>query len=94
MLFAYGYWGFQVGENTFLKIALGIGIPVLAAMTWGIFMAPHSSTRLKGVAHLAVKLSLFGLAAVALISAGETKPGLVFGVISYLNTILLAAWQQ
>ena len=94
MLAAFGYWGFQIGEAGLAKAGLGIGIPLLVAVMWGIFMAPSSSRRLQGAAHLALKLALFGLAVAALIVAGNRALGIVFGVVFVINTILLYVWQS
>ena len=33
-LAALGYWGFQTGQNLFVKIVLAIGAPLLAAYDW------------------------------------------------------------
>jgi hypothetical protein len=94
MLVAFGYWGFQTGETTMARIGLGLGLPLLAAVLWGIFMAPSSSRRLQGAAYLAVKVMLFGLAAAALILAGRPALGIMLSVAFVINTILLHVWRQ
>ncbi len=48
ILGALAYWGFRVGNGTFMKIVLGIGAPLLAALVWGIFEAPQASIPLSG----------------------------------------------
>jgi hypothetical protein len=93
MLAAFVYWGFQTGENTAMKILLGIGIPLLVATVWGIFMAPKSSRRLQGTSFLTVKVVLFGLAVLALIAAQQPVWGIVLAVLFIINTILLTIWQ-
>src|SRR5689334_23481657 len=42
MLAALGYWGFQAGDGPVLKIVLGLGAPLLAAVVWGLFIAPRA----------------------------------------------------
>ncbi len=93
MLAAFAYWGFQTGESTVMKILLGIGIPLLVATMWGIFMAPKSSRRLQGTSYLTVKVVLFGLAVLALIAARQPVAGIVLAVLFVINTILLYVWQ-
>ena len=39
---ALGYCGFQLDRGPLVKIALGIGAPLLAAVLWGMFVAPHT----------------------------------------------------
>jgi Na+-translocating ferredoxin:NAD+ oxidoreductase RnfD subunit len=94
LLAAFGYWGFQSGGSTLLKILLGIGVPLLVALIWGVFMAPNSRRRLQGGAYLALKALLFGLAVAALIAAGETTLGAAFAVVVVINTVLLYLWRQ
>jgi hypothetical protein len=93
MLAAFAYWGFYNGQSTIVKIGLGIGIPLLVAVIWGLFMAPNSSTRLQGAAYLALKFVLFGLAVAALIRTSNDTLGIVLGGVVVINTILLYAWK-
>ena len=94
MLGSFGYWGFHTGKTTILKVALGIGVPLLAVVIWGIFMAPNSSTRLEGAAYYAVYFSLFILAAGALFLAGQPTLGIVFSILVAIHTILASVWHQ
>lgn len=59
MLVAVGYWGFKTHSGWPMKILLGIGLPVLIAVLWGLFMAPKAVYPLSGASHLAVSLTLF-----------------------------------
>ncbi len=94
LLAAFAYWGFNTGDSTAIHIVLGIGVPVLVAVIWGIFMAPSSQRRLNGAAYLVVKVVLFGLGVAALVAAGQTTLGVVFAVVFVVNTILLYVWKQ
>ncbi len=89
MLAAFAYWGFHTGGAVLEKILRGIGVPLLVAVIWGLFMAPNSRRRLQGASYLAVKVILFGLAVLALIAAGQLLIGLVFGAVFVINTGLL-----
>lgn len=40
-LAALGYWGLHTGSNELLHWLLGIGVPLLAAVVWGLFIAPR-----------------------------------------------------
>jgi hypothetical protein len=50
MLAAAGYWGFKTGSGWAMKAILGIGLPVLLAVLWGIFVAPKAVYPLHGAA--------------------------------------------
>jgi Protein of unknown function (DUF2568) len=94
LLAAFGYWGFQTGSGTLVKGLLGIGLPLLAAVIWGFFMAPNSARHLQGGAYLALKALLFGLGVAALMATGRIALGVAFAVVVVINTILLYVWQQ
>jgi hypothetical protein len=94
MLAAYGYWGFHSGRAIIAKIALGIGAPLLAAVVWGIFMAPASSRRLGEPCYFVAALVIFGLAIAALYSTGQRSLAGIFGLIFIGHKILLYAWKQ
>lgn len=94
MLAGFAYWGVRSGQTTLMKVLLGVGIPLLVAIIWGIFMAPNSTTRLRGAVFLGVKILLFLLASVALYMAGSRVPGILLAVIFALNEILQYIWHQ
>ncbi len=93
-LAALAYWGFQVGDGLLLKVVLGIGAPLLMAVIWGRFMAPTSKNRLSGAAYLLVKAVIYGIAAIALATAGQLVLAIIFILASVVNQILLIVWQQ
>lgn len=93
-LVAFAYWGFNTGDSSLVHVALGIGVPVLAAALWGIFAAPKSSRRLQGVAYWTFKIVFFALASAALAAAGQPTLGIALGVVAAVNLLLLYGWQQ
>ena len=94
MLAAFAYWGFTTGSTLPVQLLLGIGVPLLAILIWGRFMAPKSSTRLTGMAYLVLKSILFGAAALGLVAVGQTTLAVIFVVVSVINQILLLVWKQ
>jgi quinol-cytochrome oxidoreductase complex cytochrome b subunit len=94
VLAALAYWGFQTGSSLFLRIGLGIGAPLLAALIWGRFMAPASKTHLSGAPYLLLKLIIFGAAAVALAVVGQVALAIIFAVVSTANQALVMIWRQ
>jgi hypothetical protein len=94
MLVVFGLWGIQASQSLFLRIILGIGLPLGAAVFWGLFMAPKSGRRLTGLAYWLVEFVLYGLVTLALASTGQTTPALVFAVVAILNAALIILWKQ
>jgi Protein of unknown function (DUF2568) len=73
VLAALGYWGFQTGQGLLAKIGLGIGVPLIAAVVWGLVGAPGSPWQLHDPWHLVLEVVVFGAAAVALFAAGSVR---------------------
>ena len=94
MLVAYGYWGFATGSEVLAQLLLGIGVPVVVIVVWGIFLAPASGRRLRGFSHWILEIILFGGSMVALFIAGRPNLALVFAVIYAVNVILRIIWKQ
>ncbi len=94
MLAAFAYWGLQTDASLPVRIVLGIGAPLLAALIWSRFMAPRSTTRLTGALYYLLKLILFGLAVIALAAAGQSTVAVVFAVVAVINQFLLMVWKQ
>ena len=53
---ALGYWGFKIGRGLIVKVGLGIGAPLLAALVWGTLGAPDAPVLLPGLLHLLLEL--------------------------------------
>jgi hypothetical protein len=94
ILLALGYWGFQTGQGLLAKIGLGIGVPLLAAVMWGLLGAPGSPWQLLDPWHLVLEVILFGGAALALSVAGQRVLGLAFVLFFVLNRALMYVWGQ
>lgn len=54
LLAAFGYWGFKTGGRLPARWLLGIGVPLLAAMIWGMFLSPKASLPLEAPLRLAI----------------------------------------
>jgi hypothetical protein len=93
-LAALGYWGVQVGDGPLLKVVLGVGAPLLAAVLWGVFGSPRALRPLPQPWHLLLEGLVFGSAVLALIAAGQPVLGVVFGVLLVGNRLLMHLWKQ
>jgi|SRR5215467_15906353 len=94
VLAALGFWGFQTGQGTIARIALGIGAPVVAVVVWALFGSPQATWHLDGILRLLLEVVFFGSAAVALFAAGQHVLGVVFALLFVLNTALASAMGQ
>ena len=86
---ALGYWGFTTGSGTLGKVLLGLGAPILAAVLWGMFVAPKAAHPLHDPAKLLVELVVFGAAAAGLYAAGQPYWAVALLVVYGINRGLL-----
>jgi|SRR5436190_4629157 len=94
MLAAFGYWGFYGDRGVLPKWLLGIGLPVLVAILWGIFLAPRSAFRLRTIPGNFLSSILFLLAALAVFYTGHTVLAIIFATIAVLNRVIILMWKQ
>ena len=94
VLISVGYWGFKTGSGWFLKILLGIGVPLLIAIVWGMFGAPKAANHLTGFSLLALEVIVFGLGVAALYATENYSLAWGFAAILIINRILMLIWQQ
>ena len=94
MLAAVGYWGFKIGSGWFLKILLGIGLPALIAVIWGMFIAPKATYPLSGASYLTVELLLLASGSLALFASGKSELAWIYTIVLVVNKILLIAWKK
>jgi hypothetical protein len=93
-LAALGWWGWRTGTSAALRWALAIGLPLAAAVLWGIFAAPKSALDVSGPVKVAVQALVLGAAAVALLHLGETRWAAIYGAVLAVNTVLMYVWHQ
>jgi hypothetical protein len=93
-LVALSYWGFTTGSGAITKVALGIGVPLVAALVWGVFVAPRAPVALPGFVVLLLQVLVFGSAAAGLVATGYRALTLAFAVVVVINTILMYVWGQ
>ncbi len=76
------HWGFNASQNTALRVLLGLGVPLAAAVLWGVFRVPNdpgpAPVAIPGPLRLLLELVILGGAAAALYFSGETPLSLVF----------------
>jgi len=93
-LAALAFWGFTVGETTLMKIILGLGAPIIAAVLWGMYAAPKAVRKVSVQVKFAVEVLVFGSAALGLALAGQGTLAIVFVAAVIINKILLLVWKQ
>jgi quinol-cytochrome oxidoreductase complex cytochrome b subunit len=94
MLAAFAYWGTQTGSGFLMQLVLGVGVPILAIVIWGVFLAPKSTRRFTGIPYIVLKFIIFGLAALALAVVGQQTLAIIFAIVVLVNIGLGYVWKQ
>jgi hypothetical protein len=84
---AYAYFGFTFPGAA--GVILGIGLPAILIVVWGLFVAPKATRRLQGLARFIVETTLFLLGAGALAAVGRWEWGIVLFIVFALDWVLL-----
>ena len=87
-LASLAWWGATIGSGTFLHVVLGIALPLVAVVLWGMFASPKPRVPLPLAGVLAVKAVVFGSAALALDGLGHRTLAIMFAVIAAANTVI------
>jgi hypothetical protein len=94
MLGAFGYWGFYGEKGLVAKWILGIGLPFLTAVAWGMYLAPRAAHRLGNISGNLLSLILFLAAAAALFYTGHTLLAIIFASTAIVNRVIILLWKQ
>lgn len=93
-LYAFGRWGWSRGEGA-MRLALAIGLPLLAATLWGVFRVPGDASAsgraivaVPGWLRLLLELAFFSFATFCFFDSGLGNAGWVFGAVSLLHYIV------
>jgi hypothetical protein len=82
------WWGFATGGNLVVKILLGLGTPLAAAVLWGMFAAPKARFKVPIAGVLVVKALVFAAGALALWALHYAGLGIGFAALALVNTAL------
>jgi hypothetical protein len=88
-LVAFAWWGFQLSAPGWVRALVGIGLPLVTAVVWGLILAPRATFKLPLAAKLVLKAIVFGAATAAIIASGGLVLGIVYAVIVVVNTALI-----
>jgi Protein of unknown function (DUF2568) len=93
-LAALAYLGFHTGTTTVADVLLGVGVPLVAAVVWGVFAAPNSGRRRRGAALIAVQMAFFAAGVASLAASGHPWLAALLAVVVVVNAVLLHHWRD
>ncbi len=93
-LVALGSWGWHAGTGRAAKLGFAVGAPLIAAVVWGLFVAPGRPIDLPAPVRVVLELAIFGAAAAGLTAAGRVHLAVALLLVYAVNRILMVAWGQ
>lgn len=93
-IITFGIWGY-LQSDTWMRILLAVGLPLLFAILWGVFAVRNDPSRsgrtvvsTPGLLRIVIELVLLGGAAWMIIDLDYLLLGLVFGTVALLHYII------
>ena len=88
-LVALGWWGFRVGGSTVGELILGLGLPLLAAIVWWLFVAPKARFPVALRVRAPIEMAIFLAAVLAFWGVGHGRLAVTFLVFAAVSELLL-----
>lgn len=88
-LTAFGLWGVSTGSNPVSRATLGVAVPLLMAVFWGVFLSPKAAVPLPLPYRLSLKVAVFTLAAAALFATRYPVAGTIFSSLAVFSVASL-----
>jgi hypothetical protein len=93
-LAALAYWGLSLDAHAAVRVLLGVGAPLAAAVAWGMYVAPRARADAPPAARLSVELTVFALAIAALAASAPSGLAWGFAAVVVVNGVLTTVWRQ
>ncbi|QWU13584.1 Protein of unknown function [Paenibacillus sophorae] len=94
VLTVYGFWGYRIGWSAWSSRALCIGLPLSAAVLWGLLGSPKATFALPAPLHQLLELMMFGLPVILLFRMNHPALAVLYGAVVLANKVLMIVWNQ
>jgi len=91
---AYGWAAYTLIGHPVLSWVGVIGVVLVVATIWGIFIAPNSTRKLPVRSRIVLELAIFAVAAFLLTLAGAPLAAVILAALVAVNELLLIRWGQ
>jgi len=85
------YWGATIRAGTGMRTVAAIGLPLLVAVVWGIFISPKATVPTGRVGRAGLGLVVFLIAAWLLRERGRDMLALAYAVLAIASSLALYA---
>ena len=88
------YAGFRLGNSLWLRMLLGVALPIVAAVVWGVFRVSNDPGAaivvVPGPLRLFIEWAIFGLAIGMLYVAGRLTLAIIFLAAALIDYLIMA----
>src|SRR5450432_3627212 len=91
-LASLAYWGYQTNDGP-IRLVLAVGMPLLLAVIWGLFLSPKPTVELPQVLTTPLRPAVLLVSAAALATTGQPVLGGIFSVAIVVSSVLAAIWK-
>jgi len=88
-LVALFLFGTSLSDNLLVQLVVGIGLPVVIMVVWGLFISPKASRRLPDPPRLGVELGIFFIGVLAFGLAVSWILAIIFGLAVLTSVALM-----
>jgi hypothetical protein len=94
-LAALAYWGATRDQGAPIDTLLAVGVPLVIAVLWGLFVSPKAAERgVPAAVRWPIEVAVFLAAAAGLVAADRPTWAVVLLVAYLVNRLLLLAWRD
>jgi len=94
VLVALFLFGWSLSDSLPAQLVLGLSLPAIVIVVWGLFVAPRATRRLDDPVRLAVELVIWFVGALAFGFAVSWLLTMLFGLAVLVSLILMFYWGQ
>lgn len=87
-LFSLGYWGYLAWPFPWPGLVFAIGMPLFAAIVWGLFRSPRARFPLEPVGRAIVEIAVLGSAALTWLDLGHPVVAAIFAVVAVVGGVV------
>ena len=93
-LAALAVGGASVHASAASRVLLAVALPAIAAVLWGLFVAPRASISAPRLVRVVAEFAVFAGAVVALAATSHALVAAVLAAAILVNEVLLTTWHQ
>ena len=86
-------WGFHLDNGPIVKMIAGIGLCLVMAVIWGMFISPKATVKLPEAGVIAIEFVITLSAFLCLYAAGLQTFSIVFGIAAVINRLLITTYR-